>query len=309
MTKATLELLRSAGDLLRIPIFTFVTDDSLYSEMRTSFERAGFGDDRATFFHFRGFGRPCDPEPYSVLTRLISERQEPFFVLCHQDIRLDQGHGFDDLVGAIADLDVRDRAWAVAGNAGGNRVLRMTRRITDPHGASSYRSLPTLVHSLDENFLVVKTGTGICCSPTLTGFHIYGTDLCLNALRDGRTSYVIDFHVHHLSGGTRDAAYRESCTRFTDHWNATFLACYVRTPMEVLFIGRWSLLRYIFGNQKLRRILKNHASMGAPVGLLFTPRVQVTNQHPGEIKGVPRFVGSAYNFMSRIRRFLSTIGQ
>ena len=263
---------RARDDTQKIPIFTFVTDSRHYSEMRASFEQAGFTRDRALFLELRSRGAFGEPDPYSTISRLITERRERFFILCHQDVRLDQGHGFRDLMAVLADLDEFDPSWAVAGNAGGTRSLRVVRCITDPHGGSSYRSLPACVHSLDENFLVIRTGTGIRCSTGLSGFHLYGSDLCLNALQRGWRPYVINFHLHHLSPGSKDIAYVAARDRFVAYWSTRFAASYLRTSMEVLFLARVKPLRRILGHPKIRSILKNHASTGTLVGLLLAPR-------------------------------------
>ena len=90
------------------------------------------------------------------------------------------------LLSAMDNLECRDPGWAVAGNAGGSASLEVVRRITDPSGVSTDHVLPARVHSLDENFLVIRTATGIGCSPELGGFHFYGVDFCLNALERGR---------------------------------------------------------------------------------------------------------------------------
>jgi hypothetical protein len=256
----------------KIPIFSFVTDPQSYREMQISFEQVGFTRNRATFIELRSRARPGEPEPYSTASELIAERPEPFVILCHQDVRLDQGHGFGELVTVLVDLEERDPSWAVAGNAGGSRRLRVIRCLTDPWGGRSHHSLPALVHSLDENFIVLKTGTGVRCSPGLAGFHLFGTDLCLNALESGRTAYVIEFHLQHLSSGRKDAAYHAARDRFVDHWSNKLVARFVRTTVEVLFLGRSMLLRRTLGRQKLRSVAKNHASVGALVGMLFAPR-------------------------------------
>jgi hypothetical protein len=267
----------------KIPVFTFVTDDESYREMRRSFEEAGFTQARAVFIELQSAGRKGEPEPYSTISQLIRERTEPFVILCHQDVRLDQGHGFSDLLAQLEALNELDPAWAVAGNACGSRRLRVIRCITDPHGGSDYRSLPARVHSLDENFIVLRTGTGIQCSEGLAGFHLFATDLCVNALEARRTAYVIEFHLRHLSSGHKDAAYYAARDRFVAHWNGRFLARYVRTTVEVLFLSRSALLRKSLGREKLRSIAKNHASVGMLAGLLFAPRVTVGKQTGGGI--------------------------
>lgn len=236
-----------------IPIFTFVNDSASYAEMLRSFSDAGFTDARATFTQL---GPP--DEPYSTITRLISEISEPYFILCHQDVRADQGHRIDDLIHAIEELDIHDPLWAVAGNAGGLRNLRVVRCITDPHGGRTHHRLPASVHSLDENFLLIKSRTDVGCSPELSGFHLYGPDVCLNALAAGRRAYVVDFHLSHLSAGRRDESYYAARDQFVTHWRRYFWARYVRTTVEVLFLSRWPVLRHSFGHPRLRKILKNH---------------------------------------------------
>jgi hypothetical protein len=255
-----------------IPVFTFVTDRDGYAHMRDSFEQAGFTSDRASFTELNGTGGPNEPEPYSTITKLVADLGEPFFILCHQDLRLDQGHGFDDLVRIVSDLSERDERWAVAGNAGGSRALRVVRSLTDPHGGASGNSFPVPVHSLDENFLLVRTGTGIRCSPELRGFHLYGTDLCLNGLAEGRQPYVIDFRVRHLSRGTRDEEYATARDRFVARWSPHFAACYVRTTIELLFLSRLNLLRSSLGSDPARRFVKARGAVRAPAGALLAPR-------------------------------------
>jgi hypothetical protein len=257
-----------------IPIFTFVTDGDAYSQMRRSFGEAGFTSEQASFHELTGTGRPDEPEPYSTITDLVSDLNEPFFILCHQDLRLDQGHGIDDLARVVGDLEKRDSRWAVAGNAGGSRELRVVRSLTDPHGGASRDSFPAPVHSLDENFLLIRTGTGIGCSPQLRGFHLYGTDLCMNALDQGRQPYVIDFRVRHLSRGTRDAEYAAARNQFVAHWSPRFVACYVRTTIEVLFLSRLGSLRSSLGSVPVRRFVKGRGAARVAAGALLAPRLR-----------------------------------
>jgi hypothetical protein len=255
-----------------IRIFTFVTDPAAYEQMQRSFEQAGFTGDRADFSELRGTGLPGEPEPYSTITELIAKVTEPWFILCHQDLRLDQGHGIDELTAAIGDLERRDRRWAVAGNAGGTRSLRVIRNLTDRHGGASDQVLPSTVHSLDENFLVIRSGTGISCSTELDGFHLYGTDLCLNALESGWQPYVIDFQLRHLGVGLKDDSYYAALEGFVGIWSSRTVARYVRTTVELLFLGRWRWLQAVLGSARVRAMLKRYRVLSAPVGALLAPR-------------------------------------
>ena len=53
--------------------------------------------------------------------------------------------------------------------------------------------LPAKVHTVDENFIVVRRATNLSLSHDLDGFHLYGTDLCVIADILGGNCYVIDF--------------------------------------------------------------------------------------------------------------------
>lgn len=264
-----------------MPVFTFVTDESLYAEMVDSFERAGFTSDRACFEQLRNDPVSGVPEPYSTLSHLVARRKEPFFILCHQDVRADRGDSFDTLVWALKELDRLEPRWAAAGNAGGTSSLRLIRHVSDPHGTDTAEKSPIEVETLDENFLVVRTGTGARCSPGLSGFHFYGTDFCLNAKAVGRTSHVIDFRLSHLSGGTKSLAYEQSREALVRHWSRGDWARYVRSTTEVLFFSRSGLLRRTAGSEVVRRVFKNRRSLGWLAGLLFRARPRSSRQADG----------------------------
>ena len=254
-----------------IPIITFVNDADAYADMCRSFRSAGFDAERTSFVALRS-GDADESEPYSAISSFIANVSAPYFILCHQDVRPDQGHRVDDFIHAIEEVGRRDPLWAIAGTAGGRRSLTVVRCITDPTGGSTSHALPARVHSLDENFLVIRTRTGVRCSPGLAGFHFYGPDLCLNALEVGRRSYVIDFHLRHLSAGRRDQGYYTARERFLQRWRRDFRACYVRTTLEVLFLSRWPLLRRVLGHPRLCKVLKNHFRVATVFGLVLGRR-------------------------------------
>ena len=225
-------------------IHTFVTDDAMYAEMRRSFVDAGF-----------------DPECF---VRLTDERSEPYAaisaiggvgarypILCHQDVRADQGVGAGELLGALEQLDAIDASWVVAGNGGVSRNMRIVRRLRDPHGGSTRDRVPAAAQTLDENFLVFNTNHPPRCTEALSGFHLYGADVCLNALKGGGSAYVIDFPLTHLSGGEVDDGYRRVREGFLAVWNRQCLFRYVATPNEVLFVSRFSLLRRTLGSARV----------------------------------------------------------
>ena len=184
----------------RFTIATLVNNRTHYDEMRGSFEAGGF--DRASceyiFVDNTGPQQTC---AYRGLDRLLSEAKGDYVILCHQDVRIvDDGRA--ELEARLEQLETLDPAWAVAGNAGGIAPGRLAIRITDPHGANRHvGALPAKVMSLDENLMIVKRSARLSFSRDLSGFHFYGTDICLIADVLGHSAYVIDFHLEHLSGG------------------------------------------------------------------------------------------------------------
>jgi hypothetical protein len=224
-------------------VATFVDDDAHYAAMRESFNRAGFDESVARFT------RLDSGEPYGALGELAAG-PEPYVILCHQDVRLDQGDGHAELVGLLADLSDRDPRWAVAGNAGGTTSLELVRHLADPHGAYWASNLPRPVVSLDENFLVLRVARRPRCSPDLSGFHLYGTDVCLNALADGSTAYVMGFHLTHLSPGSLEG-YEQALSAFVAAWSRRSTFRYVRTTNSLLFLSRYRLLRRVFGDRRV----------------------------------------------------------
>jgi hypothetical protein len=119
-------------------VFTFVTDDAAYDAMRRSFMSAGMGPPLARFVRLADARRGgSDVDPFAAIRLLRSRANTPYWILCHQDVRLDQGPQADDLLAALIELEEIDPTWAVAGNAGGTADMRIVRRLVDRFGGST----------------------------------------------------------------------------------------------------------------------------------------------------------------------------
>lgn len=224
----------------RIDVYAFVNDEAQWTEFRESLQEAGFqGPIRLS---------DRDTDPYETITRL--GQGDGYAVLCHQDVRFDHGVGERELRALINELSARDPCWTVAGNAGVTREGRAIWRPEDPSGLSGVE-FPVEAFSLDEHFLILNRFSSPRCSGELSGFHFYGADVCLNALRDGGSAYIITTDVSHLSIGTRDAAYDEAKERFLSAWNDRYWFRYVGTTTTAVFLSRSRLLRRIFGSGRL----------------------------------------------------------
>ncbi len=235
-------------------VATVANDAAQYAAMRRSFEAAGFSDDRARYTLFDN-ARDNRHEPYAVLRQLSGEGPEPYLVLCHQDVRLDLSHGYDQLAAQVALLNDRHPDWAVAGNAGGGCEDRVLAHLDEPTGRYREANLPAAARSLDENFLLLRRSGGALCSEGLRGFHLYGTDVCLHAIARGRTAFVIDFLLTHLSAGNADSpAFRDARARLIAHWNRYFLAGFVKTACTDFCLARNAFVRGLLGKRPIRAL-------------------------------------------------------
>ena len=221
---------------VRYTIATLVNSRVHHEEMVASFRAKGFaGPDVEVLFIDNTTGNGTDA--YRGLNRLMADARGEFIILCHQDVRLvDDDRAKLDL--CLAQLDVLDPNWAVAGNAGAVAPGRLAIRISDPHGEDRrVGELPARVMSLDENFLVVRRDARLSFSRNLSGFHFYGADLCLVADVLGWTSYVIDFHLVHLSAGTKSQAFEEAEQEFRAKWTAALRPRWMQTTCSLVHVG------------------------------------------------------------------------
>lgn len=234
---------------LAFSVCTLVTDHAAYTAMQASFVAHGFGPETAEFLHLDNSGgnRWC---AYRGLSHFLGQARAQVIIFCHQDVRL-IGDGAAVLADRFAALDAD---WAVAGNAGVTAQGSPVTRITDPHGADQRRGpFPSAVTSLDENLLLIRADAGIAPSADLRGFHLYGTDLCLAARQAGRSAWVIDFHLHHLSPGRVDAGFLEEQEAFEHAWGRRLgRSSRIRTTCTSLtlrgcwrgrLLGAWRLAR------------------------------------------------------------------
>lgn len=133
-------------------------------------------------------------------------------------------------------LEEKDSHWAVAGNAGCDGYESCYFYLKDPSGKKLATNLPKKVFSLDENFLLINSKYKPAVSSTLSGFHLYGTDLCLNAYAEKNTCYVIPFLVEHLSKGNMQSL-REYMPVFLNEYQPQLSNRFVQTTCIKFYLG------------------------------------------------------------------------
>lgn len=147
----------------------------------------------ATVVAQRGF-----PSAARAYNDALERSKTDLVVFCHQDITLPQ-EWLRDLESALAVLEREDPHWGVLGCYG---------ETLNDHGRgyiySSGRGVigkpfarPAEVQTLDEIVLILRKSSGLRFDDGLPHFHLYGTDICMQAAQRGMKSYAISaFCVH-----------------------------------------------------------------------------------------------------------------
>lgn len=148
--------------------------------------------------------------PYSAPEALNlgwSRAHSDLIVFCHQDVIFPSGW-LDQLRAQIAQVEELSKGhWGVAGTFG-RRGRGYHGHIDDPFGNRlEGMPLPAAVETLDENCLVVSRDLPLRFDVLLNGFHLYGVDICLSALAQGRWNWALDCCLKHLSAGRKDDSY------------------------------------------------------------------------------------------------------
>ena len=194
--------------------------DTDYDRLLASFRKFGFTEDNSEFIAVDNRGDNSF-DGYELVRRCLPECSGRYVIFCHDDVELiDQG--FDDLVATLEQLETQDPTWAVAGVAGGilgkgrDNDRQVAVLISDKFGDRQEFGgpFPRQVESVDECFFVIPRDRAVMGSLDLTGFHFFGSDLCLQAEMSGGTSYVIGFHLYHHGQATENHTYFEGKDAF-----------------------------------------------------------------------------------------------
>jgi hypothetical protein len=239
----------------RFAICTLVSNFEEYGRMLDSFIDAGFTTADCEYRYVDNTnGNSFDA--YKGLNLFLQNSDAAYIIICHQDILL-KFDKRDTLERRIAELDAIDSNWAVAGNAGTNNpyllsmVVTHTDMVTHKVGV-----LPSKVKSLDENFILVKKSANIALSGDLSGFHLYGTDICLVASCLGYSAYAIDFSLQHLSMGNKDASFYELSKRLQTKYSFFFRSRYIKTTVTRFYLSSNGILRAFMDVSLVQNIVR-----------------------------------------------------
>ena len=123
-------------------------------------------------------------------------------IFAHQDVYFPRGWD-KKLLQAIQTLDSRGETWGVLGVIGSNKEDELvggawSNGLQWKIESRRFES-PAPVRTFDEIVLVLRKDGGLRFDDNLPGFHLYGTDIALSAIRAGLGAYVFDAPVIHNS--------------------------------------------------------------------------------------------------------------
>ena len=237
---------------------SLVTDPAQYRAMVQSFVAAGFEAGLCEYLQAdNSAGGSADG--YTGLNKLITKAKGRYVVLLHQDvIAFDSKDHLDQI---LANLTQADPNWAVAGNAGCDATGALHIRITDRHGFDARLREPAQqVMSLDENFIILRKDSAVRFSDDLSGFHLYGTDIVFQAHLQGRSAYVVDFHLEHLGKGEIDQSFVTCMQAFQRKYSRLGQGLQIKTPSTRVSLGPRSYGTWLWQRKLARRVARGTAA-------------------------------------------------
>lgn len=239
----------------RYAICTLVSNRDEYGRMLDSFINAGFTTIDCEYRYADNTnGNSFDA--YQGINQFLQNADAKYIIICHQDILLK----FDtrvDLDRRLAELDTLDHNWAIAGIAGTNNPYLLSMKITHSDMVThKVGVLPSKVNSLDESFLLVKKSANIAVSGDLSGFHMYGTDICLIASCLGFNAYAIEFSLVHLSMGNMDGSFYTLSKELQSKYSGFFRGRYIKTTVTRFYLSSNSMLRAFMNISLVQSIVR-----------------------------------------------------
>lgn len=235
-------------------ICTMVTNVAEYCEMKDSFVKAGFGPADCQFLYVDN-SQINQFDAFQAINRFFTEARGRYIIICHQDVLIEHDNR-KVLEKCIDEINELDPSWGILGNAGAADIYSVSMVVTENGTLFRKGDLPARVSSLDENFLLVKSEANLAVSSNLSGFHLYGTDMCLIAECLGRNSYAIDFNLTHKSSGRMNASFHEISAKLQKKYNRFFRGRYIKTTITRFYIGAGPILSPVMNLGIVKNIVR-----------------------------------------------------
>jgi hypothetical protein len=241
----------------RFSICTLVNKPAEYRGMVDSFVEAGFSENDCEYLYVDN-SNGNEFEAFGAINRFLRESEGEFIIICHQDvlITIDDRRQLEDQISTVSGLDPH---WGVLGNAGVNNMYNISMVITH-YDNQTRRSglLPSKVQSLDENFLLIKSSANLAVAGNLSGFHLYGTDICLVAECLGYSAFAIDFHIIHSGRGIMDKSFYDLSKKLSLKYSSFFRSRYIRSTMTSIYITSNQLMSLLMNIKIVKGIVRQY---------------------------------------------------
>ena len=188
----------------------------------------------------------------------IRKANTDILVFAHQDVYLPEGWGAA-LEKALEVLSKQDPDWGVLGvwgldaagkGAGDVYCTFAMKRLGGPfEGVSEVRTL-------DEVMLIVRKSSGLKFDEQMKGYHLYGTDICLQAQQRGMKCYAVSaFCVHNTNGyNLLPLEFWKYYFFIRRKWRA---ALPIFAPCAKITFGCWPMIKWNI-RRRLNIMLKRH---------------------------------------------------
>lgn len=98
-------------------------------------------------------------------------------------------------------------------------------------------------------------------SQNLSGYHLYGTDLCLIANVLGFNAYVVDFNLLHKSKGNLEPNFFKIKKELINKYELVFAGRYIQTTCTNFYLSGDSLRNYLFNSKLALFLVRNYVSI------------------------------------------------
>ena len=250
----------------KFTIATLVTDMTEYREMIASYHNAGFTESNCEFIYIDN-SEKNNYDAYEGLNLFLQTALGEYIIFSHQDI-LTNYDGIEALNERIEQMTSIDPDWAILGNAGGienDLYQRVVINVVYGDGfEQKIGKFPQKVSSVDENFFIVKRSANLSLSHDLSGFHLYGTDICLVAELLGYSAYVINFKLTHKSYGKPNESFFDILKKLVGKYSRFMRSRTILTTITDFRLSASSINTSIFSTKFAKKVMRKIRKLKNP---------------------------------------------
>lgn len=199
---------------MRWSLIAAVNDEEV---LQRSLLRSPDLEDATDVIFKRGFARVG-----AAYNAALTEARGDLLIFAHQDVYLPPGW-IGTLENCVRQVNAMNPRWGVLGVIGmdlGGVVQGQVYSTGLKRMVGQPSDEPVPAQSVDEMVIILRRESGLRFDPQLPGYHLYGTDVCLQAWQRGLPCFVVtDFCLHNSRGIRRlPLAFWRSCLYLRSKW-------------------------------------------------------------------------------------------